>query len=76
MELHGNAPETPAAKAMRLMGAKRIAAKCDLTTNAVWKWETLSGGLIPSKHQADVLELAREVGVAFTAEDCIARAAA
>ncbi len=68
--------ETPAAKAIRLLGAKRIAARCDLTTNAVWKWETTGGGLIPARHQRTVLDLAAERGAPFTAEDAIARAAA
>jgi hypothetical protein len=63
--------ESPAAKAVRLLGAKRIAAVCDLTTNAVWKWSTQGAGRIPAKHQPAVLDLARRQDVAFTASDCI-----
>jgi hypothetical protein len=57
--------------AIRLFGAKRIAAKCDLTTDAVWKWPKIGGGHIPSKHQRAVLELAAEMGIAFTAADVV-----
>lgn len=67
--------ETPAARAIRLLGAKRIAATCDLTTNAVWKWETIGGGHIPSRHQRRILDLARSMGVAMCADDVIAAAA-
>lgn len=63
--------ESPAAKAVRLLGAKRIAAKCDLTTDAVWKWATQGEGRIPSKHQPAVLELAREKRIEFTAADIV-----
>lgn len=69
MELHES--ETPAAKAERLLGAKRIAAACDLTTNAVWKWRTVGEGRIPSRHVAKVLELARAQNVPLSAEDLI-----
>lgn len=59
--------ETPAAKVVRLLGAKRIAARCDLTTGAVEKWP----GHIPSRHQPAVLELASELNVPLTAADVI-----
>ncbi|GAW42444.1 hypothetical protein SH203_02860 [Brevundimonas sp. SH203] len=69
--------ETPAGRAMRLLSAKRIAYACDLTTNAVWKWETSGGGRIPSRHLATVLDLARQMGVDLPATDLIeARGAA
>ncbi|WP_234989519.1 hypothetical protein [Brevundimonas sp. SH203] len=62
---------------MRLLSAKRIAYACDLTTNAVWKWETSGGGRIPSRHLATVLDLARQMGVDLPATDLIeARGAA
>lgn len=67
--------ETPAARAIRLIGAKRIAAACDLTTNAVWKWETNGGGLIPGRHQPTVWELARGLEVDLSAEQIIGVAA-
>lgn len=63
--------ETPAAKVVRVLGAKQIAAKCDLTTDAVWKWATQGEGRIPSKHQPAILELARERSVDLTAADLI-----
>lgn len=63
--------ETPAAKAMRLLSAKRIAHACDLTTNAVWKWESVGGGRIPSRHMPAVLGLARELDVELTADELI-----
>ncbi len=62
--------ESPAAKAIRLLGAKRIAAACDLTTDAVWKWPK-KGGHIPARHQPTVLALALEKGVALGAADLI-----
>lgn len=68
--------ETPAARAMRLLSAKRIAHACDLTTNAVWKWETTGGGRIPSRHQPAVLALAEELGAPLSAEDVIGLKAA
>lgn len=67
--------ETPAERAERLLGAKRIAAACNLTTNAIWKWRTVGDGLIPAKHQATVLRLARELGIELTAEQVIGGAA-
>lgn len=67
--------ETPAAKVIRLLGAKRIAAELDLTTNAVWKWETQGGGRIPAKHQTGVLALAARLGVSLSAADVIGAAA-
>lgn len=63
--------ETPAALAMRLLSAKRIAHACNLTTNAVWKWDSVGGGRIPSRHLPRVLELAREMDVELSAEDLI-----
>lgn len=68
-------PETPAARAIRMLGAKRIAGACDLTTNAVWKWETTGRGLIPARHQRAVLNLALVLGVVLTAEEVIGVAA-
>lgn len=65
------ATETPAAKVVRILGAKRIAAACDLSTNAVWKWATSGGGTIPSRHQGTVLALARELEKPLTAADLI-----
>lgn len=61
--------EGPAAKAIRLLGAKRIAAACDLTTDAVWKWPKLRTGLIPARHQATILQLAKDRGEELTAAD-------
>lgn len=63
--------ETPAAKVIRLLGAKRIAAACDLTTDAVWKWPKIGGGRIPARHQGTVLQLADNMGVPMTARDVI-----
>ncbi len=67
--------ESPAAKAIRLLGAKRIAAACDLTTDAVWKWPKTGGGYIPARYQLTVLDLARVRDVAFSAEDIVGVAA-
>lgn len=66
---------SPAAKAIRLLGVKRIAYACDLTTDAVYKWPKLRGGHIPARHQSAVLGLARQQGVDFTAADIIGVAA-
>lgn len=66
--------ETPAAKVIRLLGAKRIAAACDLTTDAVWKWPKIGGGRIPARHQNTVLKLAVTQGVPLSASDVIAAA--
>lgn len=68
--------ETPAARAIRMLGAKRIAAACDLTTNAVWKWETVGAGYIPARHQRAVLNLALALGAALSADEVIGAAAA
>jgi N-formylglutamate amidohydrolase len=65
----------PAAKAIKLLQAKRIAAKCDLTTDAVYKWAKAGAGLIPARYQRQVLELAVEQGVELTAQDVIGMAA-
>lgn len=72
--------ETPARKAIRLLGVKRIAAACKsdshpdgLTTDAVHKWAQRRGGLIPAEHQGSILDLARVLGQAMTAEDVIGR---
>lgn len=67
--------ETQADKAIRLLGPKRIAQKCDVTTGAVYKWPARAGGYIPSKHLRAVLELAREEKVDLTAEELIGAAA-
>lgn len=67
--------ESPAAKAVRLLGVKSIAWKCGLTTDAVYKWPGRSGGVVPARHQKAVLELAREQQVAITAADLIGLAA-
>jgi len=63
--------ESPAAKVIRLLGAKRVAAKCDLTTDAVWKWRLLNAGTIPSRHQLAIYELAKEQGVALSPAEII-----
>lgn len=73
MQLHSM--ETPAALAIRLIGAKRISARCDLTTNAVWKWETAGAGFIPARHQRTIFFLARELGLEISAEQLIGAAA-
>lgn len=67
--------ETPAAKVIRLLGAKKIAHRCNLTTNAVWKWDAPGKGYIPAPHQRTILVLAQEQGVALAADDIIAQAA-
>lgn len=66
-----NPQESPAEKAERLLGAKKIAGACDLTTNAVWKWRSQGGGRIPAKHQSAVLQLAKTMGAPLTAQDLI-----
>jgi hypothetical protein len=63
--------ETPAVKAIRLLKAKRIAAACDLTTAAVWKWPKGGGGLIPARYQRTVLKLADQLGVPLTPAEII-----
>lgn len=68
--------ETPAALAMRLLSAKRIAHACNLTTNAVWKWESVGGGSIPTRHLAPILRLAEEMEVDLSADQLIGLKAA
>jgi hypothetical protein len=63
--------ETPAAKAVRLLGVKAIAQRCDLTTDAVYKWPRRDGGLIPARYQRAVVTLAAERGVEFGIEDVV-----
>ncbi len=67
--------ETPAGRAIRLLGAKYIGFACDLSTGAVYKWPKRGGGLIPSAYQAKVLELARQRGIDLTAEQVMGLAA-
>lgn len=55
--------ETPVSLVIRLLGIKRLAVACDLTTSAIDKW----GDLVPAKHQASVLNLAAERDVPLTA---------
>ncbi|WP_409514570.1 carph-isopro domain-containing protein [Brevundimonas sp.] len=67
--------ESPAQKAIRLLGVKAIAWECDLTTDAVYKWPKLREGRIPSKHQPAVLALASRRGVPLTPAELIGVAA-
>ena len=71
MEINGEDEETPAERAVRLLGLIDIAHACRLTTDAVRKWPKSKGGLIPAQHQAGVLRLARAKGVELTAADLI-----
>ncbi|WP_018061907.1 hypothetical protein [Caulobacter sp. UNC279MFTsu5.1] len=64
--------ETPAVRAVRLLGLIDIAHACRLTTDAVRKWQKSKGGLIPAQHQAGVLQLALDKGVQFDASDVVA----
>lgn len=66
--------EKPAGKAIRLLGVKRIAFACDVTTDAVHKWGARNG-LIPAPYQAAVFRLAKQQGVDLSAEDIIGCAA-
>lgn len=63
--------ETPADKAVRLLGLIDLAHACRLTTDAIHKWKRREGGLIPAQHQPAVLRLAREKNVDLTADDLI-----
>jgi len=65
--------ETPAAKVIRLLGVKRLAWACDLTTSAVQKWSA-GPGRIPA-HQAAVCKLAKDLGVELSAAEIIGVAA-
>lgn len=67
--------ENPAAKAIRLLGAKRIAAELNLTTDAVWKWPK-KGGHIPARYQRVIFQMARAAGVDLSAADIIGLEAA
>jgi hypothetical protein len=66
--------ESPASKAIRLLGAKQIAHACDVTTNAVYKWRE-GDGLIPSRQMPTVWRLAQNLGKPLTALDIIGIAA-
>jgi len=63
--------ENPAALAIRLLGAKRIAAHCDLTTDAVWKWPKRDGGTIPARYQRAIHDLAQTEGKPITPAEII-----
>lgn len=67
----GEATETPANRAVRLLGLIDLAHECRLTTDAVRKWQKSKGGLIPAAHQPTVLRLARRKGVQLSAEEVI-----
>jgi len=68
--------ETPAARAIRLLGLIDLAHRCRLTTDAVRKWPNSKGGYIPAPHQRRVLDLAKEKGVPLSADDVIGGEAA
>lgn len=64
--------DTPAARAVGLLGLTDIAHACRLTTDAVRKWLKSKGGLIPAQHQAAVLALAQAKGKELAPSDVIA----
>jgi len=66
--------ESPATRVIRLLGAKRIAAHCDLTTDAVWKWAKRGGGMIPARYQFAILGLAEREGKPLLVDEIIGRA--
>lgn len=56
-----------------MLGAKRLAQVCGLTTDAVRKWDQ-RGGLVPSEYQAAILRVAEAEGLDLCPRDLIAEA--
>ena len=61
--------ETVAARLIRLLGVKKIAEACAISTWAVYRWPSTEG--IPTKHQRALYYLAKREGVRLTAEQII-----
>ena len=72
-------PETPAARAVRILGMRRVMRLCGISEDAVKKWERAvsrggTGGLIPQVYQHRLLAEAEADGLDLTARDIIAEA--
>lgn len=68
---------SPAKRVRLILTPRRLAALCDLTENAVYKWDRPKskgglGGLIPANFQARILVVAIREGLPITAADLIA----
>lgn len=71
---------SPSRKARLVLGSRRLAELCGLTTDAIRKWDRVrskggTGGLIPSQFQARILATATAEGLPVSAEDLIAEPA-
>ncbi len=69
--------ETPVEAVLRVFGAARASAICELTTDALRKWKRSiraggGGGLVPARYQARFLREARRTGRALEPEQLIA----
>ncbi|WP_374578320.1 hypothetical protein [Phenylobacterium sp.] len=70
-------PLSPSRRVRNALGAKRLAALCDRSTEAVRKWDRGvskggTGGLIPAPFQARILREIEAEGLPLTARDLIA----
>lgn len=70
---------SPARRVRMLLTPRKLADLCDLTENAVYKWDRAKskgglGGLIPAQFQARILAVAEADGLPLTARDLIAEA--
>ena len=68
---------SPSRRVRNALGAKRLAALCDRSTEAVRKWDRGvskggTGGLIPAPFQARILREIEAEGLPLTARDLIA----
>ena len=70
---------SPSRHARRVIGARRLAEICGLTTEAIRKWDRPlskggTGGLIPARYQSVILETADREGLPIRSRDLIAEA--
>lgn len=74
---NGDAALSPSRRVRTALGAKRLAALCDRSTEAVRKWDRAiskggTGGLVPAVFQARILRVIETEDLGLTARDLIA----
>lgn len=74
---NGEASLSPSRRVRNALGAKRLAALCDRSTEAIRKWDRAkskggTGGLVPAEFQARILKVLEAEDLGLTARDLIA----
>lgn len=64
---------SPSRRARKVLGARRLAEICGLTTDAVRKWDQ-RGGLVPAEYLERILRAAEAERLPLAARDLIAEA--